>query len=174
MKKRLLLSIAFLAFVTAILFLKFERYEPVKTGVGDQAPAIELVNAADNKGFSSVDIKNKVVFVNFWASWCQTCIIEMPSINRLSDHFKNKSDFIVLTVIYRDDPKPALGFMKNSNLNLPVMIDENMKTAKSFGVTGVPETFVIDKSNIIRGKFIGPNIWDSPEIIEDISKMLQE
>jgi cytochrome c biogenesis protein CcmG/thiol:disulfide interchange protein DsbE len=174
MKNKLVLSGTLLAFILVILFLTVDKYEPVKVEIGQQAPTIEVVNAIGDKAFSSVDIKNKVVFVNFWASWCQPCIIEMPSINRLSNHFKNNSDFIVLAVIYSDDPKSALSFMKNNNMNLPVMIDKNTKTAKSFGVTGVPETFIIDKNSIIRGKFIGPYVWDSPEIIEDISNILQE
>ncbi len=174
MKNKIILSAAFLVFILIIFFLTLDIDDPVKIQIGQQAPAIEIANAADKKDLPLAYIKNKVLFINFWASWCQPCVIEMPSINRLANHFKNNSDFIVLTVIYRDDLENATSFIKNNNLDLPVMIDRNMKTAKSFGVTGVPETFIIDKNNVIRGKFIGPYVWDSPEMIKDISKTLQE
>lgn len=81
--------------------------------------------------------------------------------------------FQMLTILYRDDAKKAVEYMKMNGYTMPVLFDKDMKVAKNFGVRGVPETFIIDKEGILREKTIGRRQWDSPETIGLIEKLLK-
>jgi thiol-disulfide isomerase/thioredoxin len=122
----------------------------------------------------SSELKGKVLFINFWASWCSPCKEEMPSIDKLFRHFSTHQDFIMLPVIYRDSPQDAANYLKESGFNLPIVIDKDGKAARSYGVRGVPETYIIDKKGIIRKKVIGPYEWNSPDVLAFITELLKE
>ncbi len=142
--------------------------------VGLYAPDIELINAESGNKILSPKLKGKVLFLNFWSSTCKPCRDEMPSIDRLYRQFFDNSEFLLLPVLFKEDPRNGVGYLKYNNFILPVMIDESAKAAGDYGVTGVPETYIIDKKGILRKKFIGPYEWDSPEVIALISDLLKE
>ncbi len=98
----------------------------------------------------------------------------MPSIEGLFRHFIDNQEFIMLTIIFRDDPQNAISYLKQNGFNFPVMIDEEGKAAKAYGLTGVPETYIVDKKGILRKKVIGPAQWDSAEAVAEISELLKE
>jgi cytochrome c biogenesis protein CcmG/thiol:disulfide interchange protein DsbE len=68
----------------------------------------------------------------------------------------------------------VLGYMKEMDCTFPVYLDSGGNAAKKFGITGVPETYIIDKKGILRNKVIGPSEWDSPYVIETLSKLINE
>ncbi|MBI4684052.1 MAG: TlpA family protein disulfide reductase [Nitrospirae bacterium] len=175
--KGLILTIILLAGLGLIAYSLSQREgkeeEPAAVA-GLPAPKIEVSDALNGKELSQSEFKNKVVFVNFWASWCDPCREEMPSIERLAQHFKNNQDFQILTILFRDDPKNGISFLNQNGLDLPLMIDKGGETAKSYGLTGVPETYIIDKKGILKKKIIGPYEWYSAEVIEFISGLLKE
>lgn len=175
MKSKLLIIIFIsIAAVGLLLFTGKTRDQDTQSAVvvGLPAPALELSDAVTGRPLSENDTKGKVVFINFWASWCKPCKDEMPAIQAMYQNFSQEKNLLVLTVLYKDDAKNALAFMEKNNFTLPVMIDRDGKTARSLGVTGVPETFLISKDGMIKGKIIGPYKWDSPEILASISKSL--
>jgi len=141
---------------------------------GLYAPEFELQDAVSGKKILSSELKGKVLFVNFWASWCGSCKEENPSMDRLYKHFSEDKGFIMLPVLYKDKPQEALNYLKQSGLNLPVFIDKGGKAAKDFGLRGVPETYIVDKKGVIRKKVIGPSEWDSQEVLAYISNLLKE
>lgn len=141
---------------------------------GLYAPEFELEDAASGKKMLSSELKGKVLFINFWASWCSSCREEMPSIAKLSKHFSTNQDFILLPILYRDSPQDAVNYLKESGFNLPALIDRNGKAARAFGLRGIPETYIVDKKGITRKKVIGPYEWDSPDVLAFISGLLSE
>lgn len=142
--------------------------------VGLYAPSFEIVEPGSGKVLSSTDVKGKVIFVNFWASWCQPCKDEMPSIDALHREFAGNKDFRMLTVLYRDDLSNALGYMKSNGYAFPVYIDLKGTASENFGVTGVPETYIIGKEGILKKRVIGPYEWNSVEAHELVASLLKE
>lgn len=174
--KQYILTALLLIGIAVIIYLAAQRETKGKedTVIGINAPDIEIIDAINNRPLLSSELKGKVLFINFWASWCQPCREEMPSIEKLFKHFLDKQDFLMLTILYRDDPQRAISYLKQNGLNLPVLIDKDENTAKSYGVTGVPETYIVDKKGVVREKVIGPYQWDSPQVLTLISNLLTE
>jgi hypothetical protein len=98
----------------------------------------------------------------------------MPSIERLSLHFAGNPTFKIVTILYKDELNAALGFMKESSYTFPVYLNPDESAAKMFGITGIPETFIIDKKGILRDKVIGPAEWDSPNSIQALQTLINE
>jgi peroxiredoxin len=120
------------------------------------------------------DLRGKVVLINFWATWCPSCISEMPSLQNLIVKKMNDPSFVVLTIGFEDDPFKAYSYVKSNNYSFPVLKDPDSSAAKAYGLTGVPETFVVDKKGILRKKVIGPTTFDDPKVIAYIEKLKKE
>lgn len=140
---------------------------------GNMAPVISLKDTGGNSWSLSAQ-RGSVVLINFWATWCYTCKEEMPSLNALLLKTMNEPDLRIVTVLYRDDPKAALKYMQENGFGLPVLTDPDMSAATSYGITGVPETYVVDKRGVLRKKIIGPTRFDSPEALAYIKGLLSE
>ena len=118
--------------------------------------------------------KGKVVFLNIWATWCQPCKDEMPSMEKLHQRFKDK-DFVMLAVsIDKDGKKAVEPFMKEYKLTFPALLDSAGTTSKLYETTGVPETFIIDKKGIVIHKVIGPRDWSVDSIFGVFEKIISD
>ena len=111
----------------------------------------------DGSSFNLADYRGQVVVLNFWASWCDPCIAEMPMLNRLSDEFADDNVVIVGVNVW-DTRDAAQEFIDELNITYPVIEDDAATSiAVEFGLTGVPETFVINPDGEIvtyyRGEF---------------------
>ena len=174
MKSKTLIFLILIFLGSAVaFFIVRHQYTPSTARVGLPAPNIELTDSYNNK-LKLSELKGSVVFVNFWATWCPPCIDEMPSIERLSRNLAGNSKFKMVTILYNDDMNKVLGYMKEMNYTFPVYLDSEGDAAEKFGITGVPETFIIDKNGILRNKVVGPSEWDSPYVIEELSKLMNE
>ncbi|MGB9715002.1 MAG: TlpA family protein disulfide reductase [Thermodesulfovibrionales bacterium] len=172
-KTVILLVLAFFIITVIYLFIR-HQYPKTSTRVGLPVPNIELTDSSYKNRLKLADLKGSVIFVNFWATWCPPCIEELPSIERLSKKFEGNPDFRMLTILYNDDINKVNYYMKEMNYTFPVYLDSDGSAADKFGITGVPETFIIDKNGILRNKVIGPSEWDSPYVIELLSKLINE
>ncbi len=141
--------------------------------VGLNAPEL-TVSDFSGKNYSLSDFKGSVVFVNFWATWCQPCREEIASIQALYNRLKEGTGFRMVTILYRDDYPHAMEYMRQNSYEFPVFLDNSGKTAKSYGVTGVPETYIVDKRGVLKEKIIGPLDWASPEAVSRIAELLKE
>lgn len=176
MRYRGLILVAIAAIALLVLLFgvrKQEKVQTVKAIEGLNAPDISL-NDLSGKDLKLSGLEGSVVFVNFWASWCQPCRDEMPSIQGLYDNFKGNDKFRMITILYRDDPERAISYLRENKLDLPLWIDKDGKAAVAYGLTGVPETFIIDKKGILRKKVIGPADWNSAGVISFISELIKE
>lgn len=140
---------------------------------GGAAPDFAL-RSAGGSSFRLSDNKGSVVVVNFWASWCEPCREEMPSLQRLNEALSGNPKFRLVSVLYRDDPQKASAFMRQNGFTYPMLLDADGSVSASYGLTGVPETFIVDKAGIVRKKLIGSARFDSPEAIGYIKKLIED
>ncbi len=114
--------------------------------------------------------KGQVVLLNFWATWCPPCVEEMPSLVQMQTRLKSKGITVVAVSIDVDD-RAYHQFVKDHGVNLLTVRDPEQKTSNLYGTHGWPETYVIDRSGVIRRKFIGAVDWNDPEITNFLSKL---
>lgn len=166
----LLAGVLILSAVFGIVWMQSAKYEPLV--VGKQAPDFALSDLND-KPYRLSDFRGKVVFLNFWATWCKPCREEMPSMEVLYKNFE-KDGLVVLAVsIDRvTTTKDIPPFVKGMNLTFPVLIDSWGQTDKPYKRMGVPETFIIDQEGVIREIVIGPRDWTRLDSLPVITKLL--
>lgn len=126
-------------------------------------PAREFsVTTPDNRQLRLSDFKGKVVFLNFWATWCKPCEEEMPAMERLHQRFKDKG--LVVLAISEDSDGAAVivPYVKKHRLTFPVGVDPKMSVAGLYGVWAIPSTFIIDKRGNRALYANGPREWDGP------------
>jgi peroxiredoxin len=153
------------------LFITACGEKPVAT-VGKPAPDFDTLDL-DGKVWSLSKLKGKVVFVNFWATWCSPCREEMPSMQRL--YTKLPKDKFEMIALFNNDKKPAVrNFVSQLGLTFPILSDEHNFAGTKYGLTGLPETFIVDKQGVIQEKIIGPAKWDSPENVEMLMRYINQ
>lgn len=146
--------------------------KPVGPVENKPAPDI-LLAAMDGSPLKLSELKGKVVLLNFWATWCPPCREEVPSMVRLNNIMSGKP-FQMLAVSIDEGGKPAVeSFLNSIGQSLPAYIDPTTKAAKIYGITGVPETFIIDRNGIIAKKVIGPLEWDNKEVIDFLENLMK-
>jgi len=117
------------------------------------------------------DYRGRLIFLNFWATWCGPCRAEMPSMQRLWEEFKEE-DFVILAINIQEESKLVSSFMNERGLSFPVLLDEKGKVARSYGIRGIPTTFFLNPEGEIIGKAVGARDWDSEESFELIRELL--
>ncbi len=99
--------------------------------------------------------------------------MENPSIHGFVEAEKGNSNLVFISVLYKDKPSSVMEYMKANGFNFPVLIDDK-NVSLEYRITGVPETFVINKNGIIKEKVVGPVNWDSPDVRAFIAKLVNE
>ena len=107
------------------------------------------------------DYRGKVVMVNFWATWCGPCVMEMPSLLALH---REMPDMVILAISVDEDENAYTSFLARRHVDLITVRDPEEKTAALFHTDMWPETYVIDRKGVIQRKFIGAQDWGSSEI----------
>jgi len=126
--------------------------------VGKAAPGFALKDSSGRLWRLSA-LRGKLVFVNFWASWCPPCRYEMPEMEALHRSLADE-EFQLVTILYNDDPETALRYVRENGFTFPVLLDPDGVAARAYGITGVPETYIVDPEGILRDKVIGPRNWN--------------
>jgi len=122
------------------------------------------------------DFRGKVVVLNFWATWCPPCVEETPALNRLQKHLEAKNGTI-LGVAADEDPDAYDKFLREQGVVFPTFRDpltrdNHSPIALSYGTSMYPETYVIDRHGKIARKFVGYQLWDSPEMLAYFDSLL--
>lgn len=118
------------------------------------------------------NLKGKVIFLNFWATWCGPCKEEMPSMEALHQQFKDR-DFVFLAIsVDYGGAKAVKKFMEKHRYSFPVVLAPNSKTLQSFEINRIPATLIIDREGRMIGRVIGPRDWCSPEVLALLNQML--
>jgi len=130
--------------------------------VGSRAPEFRAVNLRTGRPASLADYRGKVVLVNIWATWCQPCRIEMPSMERLHRKLAGNDFAVVAVSVDEADSAAVLQFTRELGLSFDILHDRAGAIQRLYQTTGVPESFVIERDGIIVKKVIGPAEWDGP------------
>ena len=110
------------------------------------------------------DFRGKIVFLNFWTTWCPTCLTEMPSMEKLHQKFKNK-DFAMVTVNIRESTAKVAQFFKKFKLTFVALLDSTGEVAIGLKIRSIPTTFIIDKGGRAVGFIMGPREWDGKQAV---------
>ena len=122
---------------------------------GQPAPAFELRALDTGEPVRLEDMAGQVVVLNFWASWCGPCRVEHPNLTAAAEAYRDRG-VRFLGLLYNDRPASARDWLDRLGEAYPTLIDDRSRTAIDYGVYGVPETFVIDRTGKVRYKKTGP------------------
>ena len=127
----------------------------------------------EGKEISFSDFQDKVLLVNFWATWCAPCIKEMPSLDRLKKKINKNFDVIAISVD-RDGVKKVKDFFNENKItNLGKYFDINNSLAKEMNLIGLPTSFFINKKGDLIGYFQGDMEWDNNTVIAFINYLIK-
>jgi len=119
------------------------------------------------------DFQGKVVFLNFWGSWCGPCRIEMPAMELLWQIFQD-DDFVILAVDVREKRDEVSSFIENNRYTFPVLLDSWGRVANIYSVRYYPTTFLIDREGKVVGKAVGAREWASEDSFDLIKYLLDK
>ena len=142
--------------LAALFYAGMQRDDPdglPSTFVGRAAPDLSVLALQDLPSVSDSDIDGAgVKLVNFWASWCAPCRVEHPNLEALADE-----GIEIYGINYKDDPANAIAFLDElGNPYIGAAQDAEGRTARDWGVYGVPETFVVDGDGTVLARVAGP------------------
>jgi peroxiredoxin len=150
----------------------FERAGLVELRTGQRGPALRLERL--DAGDASLDTwKDKLVVLNFWATWCTPCTVEMPALESLWRRYRGRGLVVVGVSVDRGAPRPLIEpYLKNLYLTFPVLLDPDMAAAQAWRVTGLPATFVIRPGGDVVAMAVGAREWDGAPMRAVLEPML--
>jgi thiol-disulfide isomerase/thioredoxin len=119
------------------------------------------------------DLRGRVVLVNFWATWCEPCLAEMPSLERLKGQLAARP-FEILAVNYGESAAKVAGFLGKQGVSLPVLLDPDRKAADAWNAKGLPMTFLVDAKGRVRYSAFGERDWSAGESLRVVEELLAE
>ena len=140
--------------------------------VGDEAPSFRARTLDGSQTVSNEDLKGKVIFVDFWASWCTPCLKSLPEFEHLQSSFSGRDDVVVLAINLDENPKDATKFISGLDVTYKILADTDGTIPESFGVSTMPSSYVIDKDGVIRFVHKGYKSGDVSKIKTEIEQLL--
>jgi thiol-disulfide isomerase/thioredoxin len=119
------------------------------------------------------DLQGRVVLVNFWATWCEPCREEMPSIEKLRARLAGRP-FDVLAVNYGESPEKVGDFVRREGITLPVLLDRDQQVADAWKARGLPMTFLVDAAGRVRYWAFGEIDWSAGEALSLVEQLVAE
>jgi DsbE subfamily thiol:disulfide oxidoreductase len=131
--------------------------------LGKVVPSLRGTRVDNGQRFDLVDTAGKWTVVNFFATWCVPCRAEHDDLVSFSNAHAVGGDASIVSVVFSDDPKDVRSFFAKNGGTWPVIEDTDGQIATDFGVTGVPESYLIDPNGIVRAKIVGGVVADKLE-----------
>ena len=125
------------------------------------APAFQAARL-DGAPSGLAEYRGKVILLNVWATWCGPCRVEMPSMERLHQRFKDQDFRVVAVSVDQEGADVVSRFTQDLGLTFDILYDPKGEIQRIYRTTGVPESWVIDRSGMIVKKVVGATEWDSP------------
>ena len=168
-------NVFFVAVVACSLLLSGCTKKEGELAVGGMAEGKQAINFSlkdlQGKEVHLTDYAGKVVVLNFWATWCPPCREEVPSMARLNTVMAGKQFQMLCAAIDDGGKADVEAFFARTNVTLPALLDTGSVVGKQYGITGVPETFIIDKKGKIVKKVIGGLDWSAPDVVSFLTNL---
>ena len=134
-----------------------------------EAPPIDLYTP-DGTPFKLTSLLGKVVLVNFWATWCEPCVTEVPSLQRVRDQYA--PGFEVLGVNYQEGSARIKAFIDKTGITFPVVRDTDGAVAKAWGARIFPASYLVDRAGHVKHVLIGGADWTDSKLVSTIRALL--
>ena len=139
-------------------------------GVGDTAPNFTIATSAGDQ-VTPRNFGGKVLVLNFWASWCEPCVQEVPSLETLSTVLGPRG-LVVLGVSQDKDPKAYQQFLDRFHVNFLTARDPGADIQTKYGTIQIPESYLIDTNGKVVEKIVSSTNWSSQQMIEHVQSLL--
>jgi peroxiredoxin len=149
-----------------------DGHEPV--AAGKKAASFKLTDLQGGS-VSMADLHGKVVFLNIWATWCAPCREEMPSMEKLYERLQGDKGFVMLAISQDTSSREeVMAYVKKHGYHFDVLLDPKNAVAEAYNVSGVPETFIIDREGRIVAHHSGAFDWSQPAIRDALEELLKD
>src|SRR5712692_4999414 len=139
---------------------------------GNRAANFKL-EALDGHTVSLESLRGKVIFLNVWATWCEPCREEMPSMQTLYEDFKNNKDFVILAVSQDIKGRSVVApYVEKNGYHFTILLDPENRISETYEMSGVPETFIIDRKGQIVAHHMGAFDWSRPDVKDALQQLL--
>jgi len=141
--------------------------------VGDTAPDCELKHFETQENLNINDLKGKVVYIDFWASWCPTCKKSFPALNKLHEEL-NSRGFEIFAVNLDEQKQDADAFLRKNPVDFAIAYDARGECPKAYQVMAMPTSYIVDKRGIVREIHLGFKDEDVGKIRTKVLALLDE
>ncbi|MFC1571629.1 TlpA disulfide reductase family protein [Candidatus Margulisiibacteriota bacterium] len=129
-----------------------------KTAPGDFLAADFTLEDLNGSAHTLSDYQGKIVFLNFWATWCPPCRTEMPSMQKMYQSW-DKDKYVLLAVDIRENKDDVKAFADKNGYTFPILLDQTGSVARQYGVRGIPATFILDENGKVVKSVVGAREW---------------
>ncbi len=143
----------------------FEKAGVTELKEGQRGPAFRLRTFPGEGSASMQDFERNLVVLNFWATWCTPCTIEMATLETLWRDYRARGLIVLGVSVDRGAPRALLDpYLKHQQLTFPILLDPDLKTSAAWRVTGLPATFIVKPGGEAAGMAVGARDWNSAEM----------
>jgi cytochrome c biogenesis protein CcmG/thiol:disulfide interchange protein DsbE len=176
MKTRTLLTLVFAVAAAAAGAVWIKSLVPPDSPAGSlqflsAAPELPIFDRQGKK-IDLTEEKDKILIVHFWATWCPPCVEETPELSKFWEQYKNRGDVALYAISVDKDWKTIDNFIAKNPSSLPLYHDPKEATAKRFGSSQYPETYIVNRKGRVLFRVQGAVDWSNPEVRSRIDQIL--
>ena len=184
-RNKILYAVAAVVVVVGITLVALSGHRGARNGLGTEQSESEApvaagsqaanfkLEALDGHTVSLESLRGKVIFLNVWATWCGPCREEMPSMETLYEDFKDNKDFVMLAVSQDTKGRSMVAlYVEKNGYHFAILLDPENKISETYDVSGVPETFIIDRKGQIVAHHMGAFDWSRPDVKDALQQLL--
>ena len=143
----------------------FEKAGVTELKAGQRSPGFRLRTFPIDGEASLEDFRDKLVVLNFWATWCMPCTVEMPTLEALWQAYRERGLVVIGVSVDRGAPRGLLApYLDHQRLTFPIVLDPDLTTSKAWRVSGLPATFLVKPGGDVAGMAIGAREWNGAEM----------
>jgi cytochrome c biogenesis protein CcmG, thiol:disulfide interchange protein DsbE len=165
-----ILQVGILVLVAGLIGVLYNTIHERIVNVGDSAPAFSIT-ASNGRTITAADFGGKVLVLNFWATWCEPCVDEMPSLNALARRFQDRG-LVVLGVSVDKDENAYKQFLTRLKISFPTARDPEQKVNQDYGTVQFPETYIINAQGKVVDKIISAVNWTDDKMVNHVQSLL--
>ena len=143
----------------------FEKAGVTELKEGQRGPGFRLRTFPGDGEVSLEAFRSKLVVLNFWATWCTPCTVEMPTLEALWQAYRERGLVVIGVSVDRGAPRGLLApYLDHQRLTFPILLDPDLATSKAWRVTSLPATFLVKPGGEVAGMAIGAREWNGAEM----------